>query len=54
MTAGSGWRTVRLLAALPAPLGRRVLGRQWFIERGTLAGNTPLDDIFATLREGAR
>ena len=52
MTGGSGLRTVSLLAHLPAPLGRRVLGRQWLTERGRLAGPAPLDDIFATLREG--
>lgn len=53
-TGGAGWRTVSLLARLPAPVGRRVLGRQWLTERGRVAGGTPLDDIFATLREGAR
>lgn len=52
MSGGAGWRTVGLLARLPAPVGRRVLGTQWLIERGRLATGTPLDDIFTTLREG--
>jgi LmbE family N-acetylglucosaminyl deacetylase len=30
--ATGGVRTVRLLLALPGPLARRVLGREWFVE----------------------
>ena len=34
---GADVRTVRLLAALPRPLARRVLGREWFVEVGARA-----------------
>ena len=37
---------------LPRPLARRVLGREWFREVGRAGGGTPLDDIFASLRNG--
>ena len=30
--ATGGVRTVRILLALPGPLARRVLGREWFVE----------------------
>ena len=47
---GDDVRTLRLLRALPAPLFRRVLGREWFVEIGRPARAQPLDDVFATLR----
>jgi len=37
---------------MPRPLYRRVLGREWFIERGRPGGPPLLDDVFATLRPG--
>ena len=40
-----------LLGALP--VYRRVLGREWFIERGRIPAHPLLDDVFASLR-GAR
>lgn len=43
-------RTLALLLRLPRPLGRRVLGHEWFRERGRPPGGLLLDDIFATLR----
>lgn len=50
-TGGAGVRTVALLSRLPGPLGRRVLGREWFVERGRSPGGPLLDDVFATLAE---
>lgn len=47
---GSGGRTVGLLLRLPGPLSRRVLGREWFLERGRTPTRPLLDDIFASLR----
>ncbi len=49
-TADSGDRTLAALLRLPRPVYRRVLGREWFIERGRAAGRPLLDDVFATLR----
>ena len=49
-TADSGDRTLAALLRLPRPLYRRVLGREWFVERGRPAGGPLLDDVFATLR----
>jgi LmbE family N-acetylglucosaminyl deacetylase len=46
---GAPVRTVQLLLALPRPLARRVLGREWFREIGRPAGR-PSDDIFDSLR----
>ncbi|WP_238158504.1 PIG-L deacetylase family protein [Kribbella voronezhensis] len=46
-SADEGARTLSLLLKLPAPLFRRVLGREWFVEHGR---TTPTDDLFATLR----
>ncbi len=51
-TADTGDRTLAALLRLPRPLYRRVLGREWFVERGRRPGGPLLDDIFATLREG--
>ncbi len=48
-SADSGTRTLALLLRLPGPLFRRVLGREWFVERGRTPA-APLDDVFATLR----
>lgn len=48
---GAPVRTVQLLLALPRPLARRVLGREWFREAGAPGrGDSPLDDIFASVR----
>ena len=49
-TADSGDRTLAALLRLPRPLYRRVLGREWFIERGRAAGGPLLDDVLASLR----
>jgi LmbE family N-acetylglucosaminyl deacetylase len=49
-TADSGDRTLAALLRLPQPLYRRVLGREWFVERGRRPGAPLLDDVFATLR----
>jgi LmbE family N-acetylglucosaminyl deacetylase len=51
-------RTIAALLRLPGPLARRVLGREWFVERGRSPGMHPrgrhpaplLEDLFATLR----
>ncbi|MGZ4487276.1 MAG: PIG-L family deacetylase [Nocardioides sp.] len=48
--ATGGARTVGLLLRLPGPLGRAVLGREWFREVGRVPGVRPLDDVFASLR----
>lgn len=49
-TADSGERTLAALLRLPQPLYRRVLGREWFIERGRTPERPLLDDVFASLR----
>jgi LmbE family N-acetylglucosaminyl deacetylase len=49
-TADSGDRTLAALLRLPRPVYRRVLGREWFIERGRRPARPLLDDVFATLR----
>ncbi|WP_340538428.1 PIG-L deacetylase family protein [Nocardioides sp. GXZ039] len=51
---GEGVRTIAMLIRLPRPLRRRVLGTEWFREVGRTPGAEPLDDVFATLRSGAR
>ena len=43
-----GARTLALLLRLPLPVFRRVLGTEWFVERGR--SGAPVDDIFASLR----
>ncbi len=50
-TADTGDRTLAALLRLPGPLYRRVLGREWFVERGRPAGRPLLDDVLATLRQ---
>jgi LmbE family N-acetylglucosaminyl deacetylase len=52
-TADSGDRTLAALLRLPRPVYRRVLGREWFVERGRTPGGAMLDDIFASVRERA-
>jgi LmbE family N-acetylglucosaminyl deacetylase len=52
-TADTGDRTLAALLRLPQPLYRRVLGREWFIERGRRPGGPLLDDVFASLRANA-
>ena len=49
-TGGRGLRTVALLLRLPDPLLRRVLGWEWYRERGRGHGDHLLDDVFASLR----
>lgn len=49
-TADAGDRTLAALLRLPRPVYRRVLGREWFVERGRVAGGPKLDDIFASVR----
>jgi LmbE family N-acetylglucosaminyl deacetylase len=49
-TGGRGVRTVALLLRLPDPLLRRVLGQEWFLERGRAHAEDLLDDVFASLR----
>jgi hypothetical protein len=39
-----------LLLRLPDPLLRRVLGREWYRERGRPRPEVLLDDVFASLR----
>ena len=48
-TADRGDRTLAALLRLPQPLYRRVLGHEWFIERGRTPGHL-LDDVFASVR----
>jgi LmbE family N-acetylglucosaminyl deacetylase len=49
-TGGRGVRTVSLLLRLPDPLLRRVLGQEWYRERGRPHPDVLLDDVFASLR----
>jgi LmbE family N-acetylglucosaminyl deacetylase len=51
-SADTGDRTLAALLRLPRPVYRRVLGREWFIERGRTPRQPLLDDVFATLRQG--
>jgi len=49
--SGAPVRTIQLLLALPGPVARRVLGREWFREVGrTPQPGSPSDDVFETLR----
>lgn len=50
-TADEGVRTLAMLLKLPRPLYRRVLGHEFFVERGRAPSQPLLDDIFATLRD---
>jgi LmbE family N-acetylglucosaminyl deacetylase len=43
-----GWRTLRVLLALPAPLFRAILGHEWFIRRGE-GGQEILDELLVGL-----
>jgi LmbE family N-acetylglucosaminyl deacetylase len=54
--AGSdeGVRTLAAFGRLPAPVFRRVFGREWFVELGRPPESPPLDDIFASLRVSGR
>jgi LmbE family N-acetylglucosaminyl deacetylase len=45
-----GDRTLAALLRLPVPVYRRVLGTEWYVERGRPAGAPALDDVFASLR----
>ena len=47
---GDNIRTVALLARLPRPVARAVLGREWFVEHGRSPSRHPLEDVFASLR----
>jgi LmbE family N-acetylglucosaminyl deacetylase len=47
---GTGSRTLTWLLRLPAPVFRRVVGREWFREVGRAPGSPLLDDVFASLR----
>lgn len=49
-SSGASTRTIGLLLSAPTFLSRRLLGREWFIERGRPASPFKLDDIFASLR----
>lgn len=49
-SADEGVRTLAVLLRLPGPVYRRVLGREWFVERGREPAQPLLDDIFASLR----
>jgi LmbE family N-acetylglucosaminyl deacetylase len=48
-TGGTDLRTVALLARLPWPLSRAVLGWEWFVEIGKSPERQPGNDIFAGL-----
>lgn len=51
-TGGGGPRTISMLLALPGPVFRLVLGREWFVQRGRPLG-PPSGDIFdGAPREG--
>lgn len=47
---GDGVRTVALLLRLPRPVFRRVLGHEWFVQRGAVPLPRREDDVFAGLR----
>jgi len=46
-TADSGDRTLAALLRLPQPVYRRVLGREWFVQRDLAVPARPLTDLFA-------
>jgi LmbE family N-acetylglucosaminyl deacetylase len=48
-SADTGRRTLEVLLRLPRPLLRRVLGYEWFVERGTMPTHPLRDDIFSSL-----
>lgn len=47
MSGGQDVRTVSLLARLPWPLARVVLGREWFVEVGLDVPPNPRNDLFS-------
>jgi LmbE family N-acetylglucosaminyl deacetylase len=47
---GSDTRTLAYCLKLPRPLYRLAFGTEWFVESGRAAGDSSLDDIFASLR----
>jgi LmbE family N-acetylglucosaminyl deacetylase len=49
-TGGADVRTVALLARLPRPLDRVVLGREWFVEHGVSPSRHLRNDLFSSLR----
>lgn len=49
-SGGRGFRTVTMLRRLPGPIGRVVLGHEWFREVGRAPGTGLTDDIFASCR----
>ena len=49
-TASSGTRTISLLLKLPTPLGRRVLGTEWFVQAGTVPPDTPASTLSVPTR----
>jgi LmbE family N-acetylglucosaminyl deacetylase len=51
-SGGADVRTVALLARLPWPLSRFVLGREWFVEIGRPAPSQPLENLFRKLSGG--
>ena len=46
-------RVLARMLALPGPLFALAFGREWFVERGRRPGRRPLDDVFASVREGS-
>jgi LmbE family N-acetylglucosaminyl deacetylase len=51
-SGGDDVRTVALLARLPWPLSRVVLGREWFVEVGLAAPPKPRNDLFTVGSSG--
>jgi len=51
-SAPSGRRTLSVLLALPTPLARLVLGREWFIQRGRVPSGQLQSNIFDALPTG--
>jgi LmbE family N-acetylglucosaminyl deacetylase len=49
-SADDGARTLAVLLRLPGPLYRLALGREWFVQPGTVPENPLLEDVFATVR----
>ena len=49
-SSDDGQRTLEMLLRLPPWLFRRMLGREWYVERARVPAGRPLDDLFATLR----
>ena len=51
-SGGQDVRTVSLLARLPRPLARAVLGREWFVEIGLDVPPKPRKDVFSAAGSG--